>query len=196
MKKLNLKLGYLLVAILTMIGCTEQIEHKISKEGSIGLENIVETRNKYFNHSKSKKFLEKHYNYTDKLSEERLKKVYKLSFYIFYMGSKGYTENVNLGVALLPCDSTLEYDSYEKYPAYDSAHYIITASAVYGVYFKIEDLERLGYIAKDRDEQKDLCLFEKALIPKIFTKTYISSNRLIYKAEEINAIVNKYRSLK
>ncbi len=111
-----------------------------------------------------------------------------------------YETNSIAAIVLIPCDSSLNYDDYIKYPIYfrfdDKYPEEPLLPKKYGAFFKVEDLKELGYIAKDRDEQKDLCLFEKMKLSGWGWVNYFSSNRLIYKPQEINAVMDEYEALR
>nr|MCH9813199.1 hypothetical protein [Campylobacterota bacterium] len=139
--------------------------------------------------------LKKDYGYTGELTYEALEKTYRLSFYVNLLDEE---DNI-IGMVLLPCDSSLEYDNFEKYPAHDGVQYVeypVVNESLYGAYFSIEALEALGYIAKDQNEQKDLCLFVRYTTENMSTFYKYSSNILTYTAEEINSVMDAYEVLR
>ncbi len=193
-----------MAVVLSFTGCgqdTKIYKLDISKNGKIGLEDLVEIHKKYSKYdilsgAEAKKSLQKHYNYNGELTKEALDNAYRLSFYIDL-----HTENKSIdGVVLLPCEITsLKYDNFEKYPAHDgvaSIRYPDHKAYTYGAHFSIEELEKLDYISKDKNQQRDLCLFVKYTSEDMSTRYKVSSNKLIYTAKEINEIMDEYEGLR
>jgi len=189
MKKQFTTYSCLLAVVLTFIGCGQDLKiYKldISKNSEIGLENILEIYGNYSrNDMPSGKRLREHYKYDGNLTREALEKAYRLTFYI-YLNSRKFETNYILGVVLLPCDSILEYNNYQEYPAYSfvsNIQYPIVKRYTYLANFKVEYLEELDYIAKNKNQQRDLCLFVKYTTKNMTNKYRVSSNKLIYTAK-------------
>jgi len=209
MKRYNLKYGYRLVAVMAifLIGCSKEVRHiddKISKDGSVVVENLYEiiSQNYGFDNKNLQNILKYRLHYEGNYTQSELMKEYRLSFY-FTHDSRSYDPyetNSIAAVVLIPCDSSLNYDDYIKYPIHfrfdDSYPQEPYLPKKYGAFFKVEDLESYGYISKDRDKQKSLCLFEKWRSGGMGNDDYFSSNKLIYTAEEINAVMDAYEALK
>ncbi len=212
MKKYNLKYSCLLATVLTFLlltGCKTETRYRtyqISKSNNLVLENLQKIDHQYFqsayplNKGVYEAF-ENNYGYSGDISKEALEKEYRLSLYVniesidneSYEGLGG-----PLGLVLLPCSSSIKYDDFKKYPIHYHAHnirYPVEKKTV-GAYFKIEDLEEIGYITKDRSKQTDLCLFEKEKTGGMGYKVYNTSNKLIYTAQEINEILDEYEALR
>lgn len=138
--------------------------------------------------------------YQDKASLNDL----RLAFYIF--GDIG-------GAILSPCSSTKVYDNVEN--TYDTSREryeefqptlqdmpISDENQTFKsyVYFDIKKLQNLGFITQ---KQEDLCLFNEYIVydedhslsDDTGTKYLYKSNKLRYKAKEINRIVKKYEEM-
>jgi len=103
-----------------------------------------------------------------------------------------------IAVVIEPCEMKIEYDDAFSYPAHTTP--LRNGEENLNVLFRIKNLKQLNYISLDRAKQKDLCLFRKNLFVHTggtfkVEHDYITSNKLIYTAEEINSIVDNYESL-
>ncbi len=196
----------MLAVVLSFTGCgqdTKIYKLDISKNGKIGLENILEIHSKYskydiFSGNEVRETLRKHYSYDGNPTKEALEKAYRLSLYIDLNDRKLET-NYILGVVLLPCKLELEYSNYDEYPVYNSVsniEYPTVKPYTYLANFKVEELEELGYITKDKNQQKNLCLFVRYTTENMTNKYKVSSNKLIYTAKEINEIMDEYEGLR
>lgn len=111
---------------------------------------------------------------------------------------------------LIPCNSTKTYeyiyikehteegDHENKYEqGYEETLLHKSSDYLHNIYYRIDKLRELGYIAKDNSKQEDLCLFAKW---KQYCSSgkmgeldiYTKSNKLRYTAKEINAVVAEY----
>jgi|GEM_PF-1600896 len=134
-------------------------------------------------------------NYT----QEDLENDYRIVFHFTLENrSRNRFGNDLAGIVLLPCDSTLQYDNLLDYPVYFRFYGTRTNDLPkhYIAHFKIDALKNIGYIAENPNQQQDLCLFEKMQTGGMGETVYISSNKLIYTAEEINAVMDEYEALK
>lgn len=183
--------------ILILGGCDKYISsHKyydtnISKIGHIELLTLEEIIEKH-NLSKMLKYknIRETIGYTN---HSDLKKI-RIEFYIKFDNNEFTIQNLILN----PCSSKKSYNVlFSEYP-----EKLNLIEDPYGIdrghfYIDIEKLKELGYITKNREEQEDLCLFEEwaALYGElIYTKKHYKSNKLVYKAEEINSIVEAYEA--
>jgi len=194
MKRNILIIMAVIMSILSFQGC--KTKHKyydinISKIGNIELLTIEEIREKHnlsLNDSRMKDYL----GYKDKSDLKKL----KIEFFTEF--SKNHSTNP---LILNPCSSKKIYDIYENdYP--ERSQLFENENDVYRVhtYFDMEILKELGYIAKNSEEQEDLCLFtqftsEYGMFSGLTIEHY-KSNKLVYKAEEINNIVEAYENMK
>ena len=211
----------LATVLIVMTGCFKvkefYITDKISKDSpSLVIENILDIYQQYqgsYNGTDNEnKDIKYRYKYSGNFTQESLENTYRLSFYIKldstdFAKVTGFehvseSDRVANGIVLLPCDSSLDYSDYKKYPIFEFATQVRFYTetnrtiGITGAHFKIEDLEEIGYISEDRNEQKDLCLFEKTETSGWGWKHNTSSNKLRYTAQEINAIMEEYEGLR
>ena len=208
----------LTTVLIVMTGCFKvkefYITDKISKDSpSLVIENILDIyqqyQGSYDGTDNGNKDIKYRYKYSGNFTQESLENTYRLSFYI-KLDSTNLEEVTGIeddehkifGIVLLPCDSSLDYSDYEKYPIFnfgDQVRFYTETNRTIGItgaHLKIEDLEEIGYISEDRNEQKDLCLFEKTETSGWGWKHNTSSNKLRYTAQEINAIMEEYEGLR
>lgn len=106
-------------------------------------------------------------------------------------------------VHLIPCSSTqiYEYIDEDKVSSDTDLGYEVNYNedniTLSSIYYRIDKLRELEYIAKDSSKQEDLCLFAKWKKYTYGGKTgggdvYTKSNKLRYTAKEINAVVAEY----
>ncbi len=196
-------LAVMLSIIITFSACTKQENRKdqLSRNGNITLENLYEITSKYYPSDRNITYiLSVGYQHDGETTQEVLLNTYRLGFHFRDDTAKdenGYV--VDWGMVLEPCNSTLKYDYYDRYPIYNrssSKPSNFNSEPLYSVYFKIEDLEKIEYITKDRNKQKNLCLFKKDKTGGMGLEVSISSNKLIYTAKEINSIMDEYEGLR
>jgi len=220
MKRYNLKHNCLLAVVFTMVllsGCTTKYESKevpIAKNGDPIFETLYDVIDRYYpglyqesttNEIRAKYLkliLTKTYHYDGEIDIQSLSSSYRLGFPFIDQspisdGSMHYYYSTQ-GMVLQPCNDTLEYDSYDQYPIHNITEDNSKASDTYPnyvVHFKVEDLINADYI-KQSSEQEDLCLFTKSIGGGWDLVWTFSSNKLVYTADEINALMDEYEGLR
>jgi hypothetical protein len=191
---------FVLGSILTIQGCgtdsdnTKSTKLNIKKNGVITLESYLDFKDKY-----------------DWENRDILEKIEK--DYIMTNGSKKYlprlgfhinstnTSSQIYGFLLNPCISTEEYDTTKIKPKEYEDSLVLNRdsyNSLYDldIYFNIQKLKELGYISKKKEEQKDLCLFNQWTYEGEgrlgSTLNYFYTNKLRYKAEDLNRIIEVY----
>jgi len=197
----------LLIIMVIFSACEkkqEYLELQISKNGDLTLESLYTLANKYniLDRNDLSRILKIDYQYEGNINQEALMNTYRLG--VHFRDDTARDEKKDKyssvwGIVLEPCNSSIEYDDYEKYPIHNrtsSKPVTYISEPLYSGYFKIEDLEKIGYIAQERDKQQDLCVFIKHKVGGMGYERRIYSNKLIYTAEEINAVMDEYEALK
>jgi len=192
------------------LALTEERNITIQKNGDIRLERIEEILTAPYLPSYKHDYLAENGRYRLYLAGDRYRadlNDLRMGFHIF--GKIG-------GAILSPCSSTKVYDnvdntydtSRERYEEFQPG-ILINPDPEYSnnrptqafIYFDIKKLRKLGYIT---DNQEDLCLFNEYIIydesygisyDDNGIKYYYKTNKLRYKAEEINQIVKRYEEM-
>jgi len=206
MKKLHLKYNCFFAVVLTLtiflfIGCSKETKYqydKFVKYKSLTLESLHDVLSRVdFYISDLSSFLKKAYNYNGDTTDEALSNTYMLGFHLQIIN--GNLKGRGFGLVVQPCEYDKKYDDYTKYPFHSGG--IVGGNSeqnesVLSAYFLIENLIDAGYIVENSDEQKDLCMFQIGYTEGMGYKKYISSNDIVYTAEEINAVMDAYEALK
>ena len=195
MKKNRLFILSILVftTLISLQGCKD--EHKyydlnISKSGNITLEkvsNLIKIYNLNMNDEL------RQYSVGYKTDNDLTS--YRMGFHI--------DGDIYSTAVLSFCDSTRSFNMLP--PKTDIPEIQLSVGYSYSnenrdhFYYDIELLKKGGYITKTLENQKNLCLFlewTETYGELIQTKKHYKSNKLVYKAEEINSIVEAYEAMR
>ena len=202
----NERKNYLKVVLFIAIllnGCRDKVvitsTDEIKKNNPVSIESVDTILKTFFkNNSDGERRISLHF-----IDEQNISNQYLIHFNFMSRLHKNEPTRRNMPIVIQLCEEKFEYKDILEYPVFSNTLPPATSDIYeHDVIFSIDELKRYHFIADNSIEQKDLCLYRNdvnfghtGITVGSETREYITSNALVYSAEEINAIKVEYESL-